>query len=115
MGPVLDRSERYKRRAQEAGDVLEEDDCVLPGFTDPITLEQVVNPGISPYGAICLPNGEFKCALSAFYPSANCWQFSVPILIKFTPVCFVFEIVFICCFCDDWSVCGIILTGIVVY
>jgi hypothetical protein len=45
------RSERYKRRNQEQGYEVE-NDSVLPGFMDPITLEPVVNPGLSPYGHV---------------------------------------------------------------
>ena len=45
----VSRNERFKRRAEAHGDIVE-NDSVLPGFTDPITLEPVVNPGISPYG-----------------------------------------------------------------
>ena len=52
----VNRSERYKTRCKDRGDknVDEEanEDNPLPGFTDPITLEPVVNPGISPYGHV---------------------------------------------------------------
>ena len=52
----MNRSERYKTRCRDRGDknVDEEanEDNPLPGFTDPITLEPVVNPGISPYGHV---------------------------------------------------------------
>jgi len=52
----VNRSERYKNRCVDRGDknVEEEQnaDNPLPGFTDPITLEPVVNPAISPYGHV---------------------------------------------------------------
>ncbi|KAJ3129821.1 hypothetical protein HK098_008055 [Nowakowskiella sp. JEL0407] len=49
----------------------EEEQCVLEGFIDPITLEQVVKPAISPYGHVmgydtwvmCLQNGG-KCPIT---------------------------------------------------
>ena len=44
----LSRNERYKRRNGE----LSSEDHPLPGFIDPITLEEVVNPAISPDGHV---------------------------------------------------------------
>uniref|UniRef100_A0A7S3XCB6 U-box domain-containing protein n=1 Tax=Picocystis salinarum TaxID=88271 RepID=A0A7S3XCB6_9CHLO len=44
----LSRNERYKRR--NGG--LSSEDHPLPGFIDPITLEEVVNPAISPDGHV---------------------------------------------------------------
>jgi hypothetical protein len=53
------RHERYRKRAGEEGT---EESVLGPGFLDPITLECVVNPGISPFGHVmgmatwCTPN-----------------------------------------------------------
>jgi len=52
----VNRSERYKARCKDRGDKNVDDeanvDNPLPGFIDPITLEPVVNPAISPYGHV---------------------------------------------------------------
>ncbi|EFJ45729.1 hypothetical protein VOLCADRAFT_93895 [Volvox carteri f. nagariensis] len=55
---AVTRAERYRKRCEEAGEdaaaLLEQSlrDNPLPGFLDPITLEPVVNPAISPYGHV---------------------------------------------------------------
>eukprot|EP00951_Prasinocladus_malaysianus_P025041 scaffold218271_cov51-Prasinocladus_malaysianus.AAC.1 len=46
----VSRSERYKKRS--GGCVTADSDNPLPDFIDPITLEPVVDPGISPYGHV---------------------------------------------------------------
>lgn len=45
----VSRSERYKKRS---GGELVDDDNPLPDFMDPITLEPVVAPAISPSGHV---------------------------------------------------------------
>jgi hypothetical protein len=45
----LNRSERYRKRA---GDDALEESVLGPRFMDPITLECVINPGISPFGHV---------------------------------------------------------------
>ncbi len=57
----IDRAERYRRRCGGAGGAgggeggaAADEDHPLPGFLDPITLELVVNPAISPHGARAL-------------------------------------------------------------
>lgn len=48
---AIGRAERYRKRCADAGDeAMVEDDNPLPGFIDPITLEPVANPAISPFG-----------------------------------------------------------------
>ncbi|KAG2440637.1 hypothetical protein HYH02_010216 [Chlamydomonas schloesseri] len=55
---AVSRAERYRKRREEAGEdaaaLLAEANATnpLPGFLDPITLEPVVNPAISPYGHV---------------------------------------------------------------
>ncbi|KXZ46241.1 hypothetical protein GPECTOR_45g111 [Gonium pectorale] len=55
---AVSRAERYRKRREDAGEdaasLLAESrkDNPLPGFLDPITLEPVVNPAISPYGHV---------------------------------------------------------------
>ena len=50
---AIGRTDRYRKRCLDNGDAQrpEDDTNPLPGFIDPITLEPVVNPAISPYGA----------------------------------------------------------------
>lgn len=52
----VNRSERYKTRCKDRGDKNVDEianvDNPLPGFIDPITLEPVVNPAISPFGHV---------------------------------------------------------------
>lgn len=57
----VNRSARYAARCRERGEVLSpqskkaalgDDDNPLPGMCDPITLEEVRNPAISPYGHV---------------------------------------------------------------
>ena len=50
----MSRNERYRKRCEDAGDDTStmDADNPLPGFIDPITLEPVVNPAISPYGHV---------------------------------------------------------------
>ncbi len=52
----MTRRERYRKRCEDAGDAAllpdPEADNPLPGRLDPITLEPVVNPAISPYGHV---------------------------------------------------------------
>jgi hypothetical protein len=55
----VSRSERYKKRS---GDMLDEDNP-LPDFMDPITLEQVVAPAISPYGHV-MGSATWKAVLA---------------------------------------------------
>ncbi|GFR53040.1 hypothetical protein Agub_g15740 [Astrephomene gubernaculifera] len=55
---AVTRAERYRKRCEDAGEdaaallSAAQADNPLPGFLDPITLEPVVNPGISPYGHV---------------------------------------------------------------
>ncbi|GLC58656.1 hypothetical protein PLESTB_001384900 [Pleodorina starrii] len=55
---AVTRAERYRKRCEDAGEdgaaLLEASkrDNPLPGFLDPITLEPVFNPAISPYGHV---------------------------------------------------------------
>ncbi|KAG2488719.1 hypothetical protein HYH03_012719 [Edaphochlamys debaryana] len=55
---AVTRGERYRKRCEDAGEdmatMLEESarDNPLPGFLDPITLEPVSNPAISPFGHV---------------------------------------------------------------
>ncbi|KAK9857596.1 hypothetical protein WJX84_011650 [Apatococcus fuscideae] len=51
---AVSRSERYKKRCIADGDEagLVDDSNPLPGFIDPITLEPVIAPAISPYGHV---------------------------------------------------------------
>ncbi|KAG2425505.1 hypothetical protein HXX76_013714 [Chlamydomonas incerta] len=55
---AVSRAERYRKRREDAGEdaavLLAEANATnpLPGFLDPITLEPVVNPAISPYGHV---------------------------------------------------------------
>eukprot|EP00798_Chlamydomonas_sp_ICE-L_P023727 gene23727-9280_t len=52
---AIGRGARYKKRCKENGNedsCDKDDDNPLPGFIDPITLEPVVNPAISPYGHV---------------------------------------------------------------
>lgn len=50
---AVSRAERYRQRVTDAGEEYKpDDDNPLPGFLDPITLEEVVNPAISPYGHV---------------------------------------------------------------
>ena len=49
----VNRSERYKARCKDRGMEADVDDeNPIPEFIDPITLESVINPGISPYGHV---------------------------------------------------------------
>jgi len=53
----VNRSERYAARCRERGEEprgksTEDDDNPLPGMCDPITLEAIRNPAISPYGHV---------------------------------------------------------------
>ncbi|KAK3284326.1 hypothetical protein CYMTET_8016 [Cymbomonas tetramitiformis] len=45
----INRGERYKNRH---GEMAEQEENPLPGFIDPITLEEVVKPAISPHGQV---------------------------------------------------------------
>ncbi|RMZ52298.1 hypothetical protein APUTEX25_001688 [Auxenochlorella protothecoides] len=61
----INRSERYRKRREEAGDdvtALDEDNP-LPDLLDPITLEPVVRPAISPYGHV-MGMATWKAVLS---------------------------------------------------
>ena len=55
---AVSRAERYRKRREDAGEdaaaLLAEVNATnpLPGFLDPITLEPVVNPAISPFGHV---------------------------------------------------------------
>lgn len=52
---AISRRDRYRKRCAGAGDepvCTGDDDNVLPGMIDPITLEPVVTPAISPYGHV---------------------------------------------------------------
>lgn len=48
----ISRRERYRKRCEDNGDEVVDEENVLPGAIDPITLEPVVNPAISPYGHV---------------------------------------------------------------
>jgi len=50
----ISRSQRYRKRCADAGEDVTgmDEDNPLPKFIDPITLEPVVNPAISPYGHV---------------------------------------------------------------
>lgn len=50
----MSRTERYKKRCAADGDGTEyvDVDNPLPGFIDPITLEPVVTPAMSPHGHV---------------------------------------------------------------
>jgi hypothetical protein len=47
----VSRQDRYKKRCGDQVVDLDQDNP-LPGFIDPITLETVVTPAISPYGHV---------------------------------------------------------------
>lgn len=50
---AIGRQERYRKRCLDAGDEAVPDDShPLPGHIDPITLEVVINPAISPAGHV---------------------------------------------------------------
>lgn len=51
----MDRSQRYRKRCADNGEDLAADaadDNPIPGLIDPITLEPVTCPAISPYGHV---------------------------------------------------------------
>ena len=56
---AVSRTERYRNRLQEAGDdeaaAQVDSENPIPDFMDPITLEPVVTPAISPYGYVLFP------------------------------------------------------------
>jgi hypothetical protein len=56
---AVSRTERYRNRLQEAGDdeaaAQVDSENPIPDFMDPITLEPVVTPAISPYGYVVFP------------------------------------------------------------
>jgi hypothetical protein len=51
---AVSRTQRYKKRCAADGDGASyvDADNPLPGFIDPITLEPVVTPAISPHGHV---------------------------------------------------------------
>ncbi|KAK2075880.1 hypothetical protein QBZ16_001622 [Prototheca wickerhamii] len=51
---TINRGERYRKRREEAGDDVTrlDEDNPLPDLLDPITLEPVARPAISPYGHV---------------------------------------------------------------
>ena len=55
---AVSRTERYRNRLQEAGDeeaaAQVDSENPIPDFMDPITLEPVVTPAISPYGYVTI-------------------------------------------------------------
>mmetsp|Transcript_11191 Transcript_11191/g.22029 ORF Transcript_11191/g.22029 Transcript_11191/m.22029 type:complete len:307 (+) Transcript_11191:1332-2252(+) len=46
---VIDRHERYKKRSNG---IVNQDDNPLPEYNDPITLQPIVSPAVSPYGHV---------------------------------------------------------------
>ncbi|KAG9305199.1 hypothetical protein G9A89_010707 [Geosiphon pyriformis] len=48
----------------EMYDIIEEDSNPLPGFVDPITLEEVIKPAISPYGHVMGYDSWVRCLCS---------------------------------------------------
>lgn len=46
---AIGRAQRYRKRLEDAGEDADEHNP-LPGFIDPITLEPVINPAMSPSG-----------------------------------------------------------------
>ena len=51
---AVSRSERYKKRCAADGDAsgMVDESNPLPDFIDPITLDPVIAPAISPYGHV---------------------------------------------------------------
>jgi hypothetical protein len=75
---AVSRTERYRNRLQEAGDeeaaAQVDSENPIPDFMDPITLEPVVTPAISPYGyVIYVANWSFSSIHVLLFAS---WFFS---------------------------------------
>ncbi|GAX78635.1 hypothetical protein CEUSTIGMA_g6073.t1 [Chlamydomonas eustigma] len=49
---AIGRAQRYRQRCVDAGEDVNDASNPLPGHIDPVTLEPVVNPAISPFGHV---------------------------------------------------------------
>jgi len=65
---AVSRTERYRNRLQEAGDdeaaAKVDSENPIPDFMDPITLEPVIAPAISPYGHV-MGSATWRAVLGA--------------------------------------------------